>query len=183
MLQNNEDNESKQGIIKKFRYSFYSLTSLMKIFEFLIVAHPKPFLDINSITFSYLASYLKNLCNRIVEKNYFTHIKTFFEKFKFEHQTECILDILMPIVGLFVNITKSLNFENYNTFLSKVANLSDLDLDPFIDIYDLIKSQNILKDQAAIDLENYKELIDKLMTLVKRKSDRKMSVMIKIKKA
>jgi len=77
---------------------------------------------------------------------------------------------------LFINISKSENNENYLTFLSKVANLSDLDLDPFFDVYEVLKTQNILNDQDAISLEVYKELIEKLAGLVKKKSDRKMSV-------
>ena len=38
------------------------------------------------------------------------------------------------------------------------------------------KNQNILNDQDAISLEVCKELIEKLAGLVKKKSDRKMSV-------
>ena len=178
-----DENENKQSIIRKFRYSFNSLVCLMKIFEFLILAYPKPFLDTNSISFSYLSSYLKNLCNRIVEKNYFDQIKKFFEKFKsgniiiyLDNANDGIHNILMPIIGLFLNITKSLNYENYNNFLSKIANLSDLDLDPFLDIYELIKSKNILSEQDLITLERYKQIIDQLTSLIKRKSDRKMSV-------
>lgn len=79
---NIEENENKQSLIRKFRYSFSSLTSLMKIMEFLVLAYPKPFMDINNINFSYFASYLKNLSNRIIEKNYFSQIKAFFDKFK-----------------------------------------------------------------------------------------------------
>jgi len=84
--------------------------------------------------------------------------------------------ILLPIVGLFNNILKSSNFENYNNFLSKVANLSDLDLDTFSYIYEILKSQNILIDQDEIALENYREFIEYLSHLVIKKSDRKMSV-------
>ena len=174
--QNFDENENKQSIIRKFRYSYNSLVSLMKIFEFLILAYPKPFLDTNSINFSFFAQYLKNLCNRIVEKNYFDQIKRFFEKFKTDNENEGIHNIMLPIIGLFINITKSLNYDNYNTFLNKLANLSDLDLDPFIDIYELIKSQNILKDKEVESLELYREFIEKLSGLIKRKSDRKMSV-------
>ena len=54
----------------------------MKIMEYLIHAYPKPFLDINSINFSYFASYLKNLSNRIIEKNYLLQVKNYFEKIK-----------------------------------------------------------------------------------------------------
>lgn len=82
----------------------------------------------------------------------------------------------MPIIGLFLNITKSLNYDNYNNFLSKIANLSDLDLDPFLEIYDLVKNQNCLSQQDLLNLESYKMIIDKMITLIKRKSDRKMSV-------
>lgn len=174
--QSSEDNEGKSSIIRKFRYSFISLSSLMRIFEFLIAAYPKPFLDINSISFSFLASYLKNLCNRIVEKNYFGQIKMFFEKISIENQVEKLQDIVLPIIGLFLNITKSLNYENYNTFLSKIANLSDLDLDPFLEIYELIKNQKLLNEEEAKMLESFKEIIDQLVSLIKRKSDRKMSV-------
>lgn len=88
--------------------------------------------------------------------------------------------ILIPIVGLFVNISKSLNYENYNIFLSKVANLSDLDLDPFFDVYDYLKVKNILKEDDAITLEYYGEFINKLSGLIKKKSDRKMSVIYNI---
>ncbi len=181
-----DENENKQSVIRKFRYSFNSLICLMKIFEFLILAYPKPFLDTNSISFSYLASYLKNLCNRIVEKNYFDQIKKFFEKYKsgitilyLDNVSEGLHSILMPIIGLFINITKSLNCDNYNNFLSKIANLSDLDLDPFLEIYELVNNQNYLSQQDLLNLESYKQFIDKLITLIKRKSDRKMSVIYK----
>ena len=179
---NIEENENKQSVIRKFRYSFNSLSSLMKIMEYLVLAYPNPFLDINNISFSYFASYLKNLCNRIVEKNYLSQVKTFLEKFKTGRflimldNNEGIHIILLPIVGLFINISKSFNIENYNNFLTKVANLSDLDLDPFFDIYDLLKAQNILNEQDEIILENYKEFIGKLSSMILRKSDRKMSV-------
>lgn len=75
---------------------------------------------------------------------------------------------------MYVNISKSENNENYIIFLSKVAIL--FDLDPFFDVYEVLKNQNILNDQDAISLEVYKELIEKLAGLVKKMSDRKMSV-------
>ena len=75
---------------------------------------------------------------------------------------------------MFINISKSENNENYIIFLSKVAIL--FDLDPFFDVYEVLKNQNILNDQDAISLEVCKELIEKLAGLVKKKSDRKMSV-------
>ena len=75
---------------------------------------------------------------------------------------------------MYVNISKSENNENYIIFLSEVAIL--FDLDPFFDVYEVLKNQNILNDQDAISLEVYKELIEKLAGLVKKKSDRKMSV-------
>jgi hypothetical protein len=172
-----EENENKQNLVRRFRYSFSSLANLMKIMEFLVLAYPKPFLDINSINFSYFASYLKNLSNRIIEKNYFSQIKTFFEKFKSENQqNEGIHIILLPIVGLFVNISKCSNNENYVNFVNKISNLSDLDLEPFTDIYDILKAENILKDKEAVTLENYKEIIEIFKEKVNRKSDRKMSV-------
>lgn len=97
-----------------------------------------------------------------------------------DNPNEGLQSILMPIIGLFLNITKSLNYDNYNNFLSKVANLSDLDLDPFLEIYELIKNLNYLTYQDTINLENYKIIIDKLISLIKRKSDRKMSVISNI---
>jgi hypothetical protein len=86
----------------------------------------------------------------------------------------------MPIIGLFLNISKSLNYENYNNFLSKIANLSDLDLDPFLEIYELVNNQNYLSQQDLLNLESYKMILDKLISLIKRKSDRKMSVNYKM---
>lgn len=85
-------------------------------------------------------------------------------------------NILFPIVGLFINIGKSVKHENYNNFIVKVANLSDLDTDPFLDIYEMLKAENSLKDENAVLLENFKEIIEIINGKIKKKSDRKMSV-------
>lgn len=79
------------------------------------------------------------------------------------------------VLGIFLNIGKNSNSENYKPFIQKLANLSDFHAEPFLNFYELIITNKLDKDIDK-ELKLFRDLIDHLISSREKKRDRTMSV-------
>lgn len=78
-------------------------------------------------------------------------------------------------MGIFINIDKNRNLENYKKFIIRLSNLSDFHVEPYINFYEFVKSKNLDKDIEE-EVQTFKELLDTLANFREKKRDRTMSV-------
>lgn len=79
------------------------------------------------------------------------------------------------VIGIFLNINENKTNPKYTEFITKLVNLSDLDLEPFIYLYNVILPFNT-NTQLKEGIENYKTIIDYFHSQKLVKRDRTMSV-------
>ncbi len=79
-------------------------------------------------------------------------------------------------MGIFLNIDKNQSLANFQNFIKKLSNLSDFHVEPYHNLYDLIKSKNLDK-KIEEELIIFKELLDKLSNSREKKRERTMSVL------
>ncbi len=90
-----------------------------------------------------------------------------------------IISLIQSVLGIFININKNKNLENYKNFILKLSNLSDFHVEPYLNLSEYIKNNNLNKDIEE-EAKLYKEIIDILYNSREKKRDRTMSVFIYI---
>ena len=80
-------------------------------------------------------------------------------------------------MGVFINVDKNKSLENYKNFITKLSNLSDFHVEPYQNLYELIKSKSLDKDIEE-EVKIFKDLLDTLASSREKKRDRTMSVNI-----
>ena len=80
-------------------------------------------------------------------------------------------------MGVFLNIDRNKNQENYKNFITKLSNLSDFHVEPLQNLCELIKSKGLDKEIEE-EVKIFKELLDMLASSREKKRDRTMSVII-----
>jgi len=79
------------------------------------------------------------------------------------------------VLGIFINIDKNKSLDNFKSFIIKLSNLSDFHVEPFLNLYELIKSKNFDKDIEE-EVKIFKDLLDTLINYREKKRERTMSV-------
>lgn len=79
------------------------------------------------------------------------------------------------VLGIFINIDKNKSLDNFKSFIIKLSNLSDFHVEPFLNLYELIKSKNFDKDIEE-EVKIFKDLLDTLINHREKKRERTMSV-------
>merc|ERR1712032_541627 len=136
----------------------------MKIFEFMLIAYSKELFDVKSINFSRFANFIKNLSSRILDKFYMGQLMKVIEKMNQQNINIEINSMIYSVLGLFLNIQKNSNTENYLPFVKKISNLSDFDCDPFFELLNTIKNKDIYKD-IRLYVDDFGKLIDYFVSM------------------
>jgi len=178
-----ESSGDKSSLLRKLTFTYVLLCDLMKILEFLIQSLPEEFFNINSLNYSRLCNFLKNLSSRILFKPYLSQLLKLLEITKssgnFPGGKQSFLMMAYPTVGIFINIDRSSSVENYQEFIKKFANIEDLDLNPFSNLHEIILSIPIGDNNLGLNnqLRKYDEIMENLNLIkVLKKRDRTMSV-------
>jgi hypothetical protein len=175
-----ESNESKSGLLKQLFFTHSILCDLMKIFEFLLTAYPYEFFDISSLNYSRFVNFLKNTSSRILENTYITQLIKLSENASNLPQLniegkKSLSHMAFSIIGIFLNIESNRNNPKFKDFIKKLANLPDLDMEPFLNLYTIVSDSDfhpLLKE----GVEKYKEIIEFFTANREKKRDRTMSV-------
>lgn len=77
-------------------------------------------------------------------------------------------------MGLFLNIQKNSNTENYLPFVKKISNLSDFDCDPFFNLLNIIREKEFDKD-IKIYVDEFGKMLEFFITMREKKRERTMS--------
>jgi hypothetical protein len=123
------------------------------------------------------------LSSRILFKPYLSQLLKLLEITKssgnFPGGLQSFLLMAYPTVGIFINIDINSSVQNYKEFITKFANIQDLDLTPFINLNEIILSIPMGEDNLGLNnqLKKYDEILEKLNSIkVLKKRDRTMSV-------
>ena len=176
--------EVKTSLLKKLIFSYTLLCDLMKIFEFLLAAYPNEFFDVSTLNYSRFVNFLKNTSSRLLEKPYISNLMNLLEKSKpnnnFPGGKESLLLMAYSIIGIILNIEVSKDNPKFQEFINKVSNLSDLHMEPFEDLYNIVIDLNPKMDNKLKDgLKKYFSIIEFFLSNKEKKRERKMSVFIK----
>jgi hypothetical protein len=163
--------EHQTSSIRKVIFSYTILCELMTIMEFLLMAYPKQFFDINNLNCSRLINFLKNLSSRMLENSYMEKLSKVFVKYKKANPTELMTQIVFPVIGLFLNIYNNSHLNNYNDFIFKLISATDFDVEPLYNIIEIVKKD----DNILCDISKYREVLDNLSNLKTNKAEKKMS--------
>jgi len=87
-----------------------------------------------------------------------------------------MISLIQSVLGIFININKNKENENYKSFILKLSNLSDFHVEPYLNLCEYIKSKSIDKDIEE-EAQTFKNMIDLLYTSREKKRDRTMSVL------
>lgn len=169
---NVEPEETTSSTLKKLMASYTLLTDLMKILEFLLIAYPYEFFDINNLNCSRLCNFLKNLSSRILEDTYLDRFIKVVEKWLAGRGPHTFNPMALSIVGIFLNIDNNKQLPVYNDFIIKLIAASDFDLEPFYNVYERIERTEELSTQ----IEKFKQILDEFALLKTKKAERKMTV-------
>jgi hypothetical protein len=172
--------DTKTTLIKKLTFVYSLLCDLIKIFEFLLTAYPYEFFDITTLNYSRFTNFLKNTASRILEKNYIGQLMQLLEKTKatnnFPGKVQSLLLMAYSIIGIFINIDLNKEIPKYDEFIKKLANLPDLDMEPFLELYKTVLNLN--EDPKLLDgIEQYKLVVEKIISSSVKKRERTMSVL------
>merc|ERR1712032_381364 len=142
----------------------------MKIFEFMLIAYSKELFDVKSINFSRFANFIKNLSSRILDKFYMGQLMKVIEKMNQQNINIEINSMIYSVLGLFLNIQKNSNTENYLPFVKKISNLSDFDCDPFFNLLNEIKNKELDKD-IKIHFDEFEKLLEFFISMREKKRE------------
>ena len=79
------------------------------------------------------------------------------------------------VIGVILNILKNKEKESFDLFLNKLTNITDLQIEPFLHVYEIISHFKI-DSRLKESLETYKSFIEYMETKRIKKRDRTMSV-------
>jgi hypothetical protein len=187
--QGHESNESKSALLKQLFFTHSILCDLMKIFEFLLAAYPFEFFDISSLNYSRFLNFLKNTSSRILENTYITQLIKLSENasnnilLKIDGK-KTLTHMAFSFIGIFLNIEANRTNPKFKDFIKKLANLPDLDMEPFLHLYTLVSDHADFADYAKSDpsliegLAKYKEIIEYFIVNREKKRERTMSVFL-----
>ena len=181
LIRNHGQSQSDRSLYQGLSSSYNEMCQLLKIYEFLILIYPNEFLDTNKLNYINFINVLKNISSRVINKPYIDHViklisfvepkinsKVISEKYRLE-----LYQIGLSIAGIFIQIYKLKNTnKNYEEFCKKVANVPDLNIEPYKDfmkmVVDELNGQKKIQIPAEIIKEintNYKDIIQYLFSL------------------
>jgi hypothetical protein len=171
--------DSKSSLLKKLTFVYSLLCDLMKIFEFLLTAYPYEFFDISTLNYSRFVNFLKNTSSRIIEKNYINQLVQLLAMTKpssnFPGGKESLLLMAYSIIGIFLNIQSNKDNPKFQVFIKKLANLADLDMQPFLELHALVSEMNV-DSKLKEGIDKYKSIVEYFIANTERKRERTMSV-------
>lgn len=170
-LSNADPYENSVSLFKKLMFNYSIFCDLMRILEFLLSAYPNEFFDTQTINFSRISNFLKNLSSRILDKGYLDNLISLIEKFKHGKSKNIFSSMANSVIGIFLNINENKNLKNYSEFVNKLVSQSDFDVEPFFNVLDHLKIE--IHTQTGID--SYKEIICYFKSLKLNKVEKKMS--------
>ena len=176
-----ESSGEKTTLLRKLTFTYILLCDLMKIMEFLIQSFPNEFFNTNSLNYSRLCNFLKNLSSRILFKPYLTQLLKLLEITKpstnFPGGSKSFTLMAYSTIGVFLNIDNQKTNPNYSQFIQKISNITDLDLEPFHHILEIILSIKEVSSDIKEQIKRYDDFITELnQQKVNKKKDRTMSV-------
>jgi hypothetical protein len=80
------------------------------------------------------------------------------------------------VIGIFLNLNENQKNPHFEVFLVKFANLTDLHLEPFYELYSVISVLADEEHKAAI--QNYRSTLQTIESKRSTKRDRLMSVIL-----
>ena len=145
----------KQNIPRKYIYLqqlsiYYNLMcDLLKLTEFFIYINPNSFLLTDSLIYYNFIDILKNLNYRILDKKHIDYLIKLANELNFHpkessKKTIYIKNLGYSIIGIFLKINSNKDNINYNNFINKFSNISDLEFDSFLNLVDIMKIEILI---------------------------------------
>lgn len=166
------DAEYQEATVKKAKLSFGFLCDLIKIVEFLLMAYPKDFFNVENLNCSRLISFLKNVSSRILENSYF---EKYMQTFKDRKGLDTIFKLAKSFVGIFLIMDNNKILENDCKFIDKLLITGDFDIDPLNNINKIFELKEEEEASKSEGLMQFKSIIEKLKKLKPNKAEKKMS--------
>ncbi len=169
----------KQNIPRKYIYLqqlsiYYNLMcDLLKLTEFFIYINPNSFLLTDSLIYYNFIDILKNLNYRILDKKHIDYLIKLANELNFHpkessKKTIYIKNLGYSIIGIFLKINSNKDNINYNNFINKFSNISDLEFDSFLNLVDIMKIEILIPiPEKKIGLNTYNDFILNLINLRK----------------
>jgi hypothetical protein len=153
--------------------SYVLFCELCKIYEFMVSACSKYFFNVDSLNFSRLSNFLKNISSRIIEPGYFNKFRDIIEKYSPGKSYEYYLKLAFPLIGIILSIYENKKVDSYDNFINKIIATSDLDIEPLQKLPEIIKIDNdYLKQKISL----YYSIINEYSASKKKKVEKKMSI-------
>lgn len=156
---------------KKCMFNYSIFCELMKILEFLLSAYPNEFFDIQTINFSRISNFLKNLSSRVLDKSYIEKLIQSVEKIKPGKSAAVFTQMANSVIGIFLNLDKNKNFSNFSEFVNKLVSQADFDVEPFLNVLTYVKSE----ENTKAGIEAYRSIIYGISSLKVNKVEKVMS--------
>jgi hypothetical protein len=80
------------------------------------------------------------------------------------------------VVGIFINIVKNKENKRFDQFIKRFSNLSDLQMEPFFNLYERITNLSLEGENLKSSFERFKEVLEFIQSNCAKRRDRTMSV-------
>ena len=167
----------KNNIPRKYLFlqqlsAYYNLMcDLLKLTEFFIYINPNSFLLTDSLNYYNFIDVIKNLNYRILEKKYIDNLMKLGNELN-SHPNESskktiyIKNLGYSIIGIFLKINSNKDNINYNNFIDKFSNISDLEFDSFLYLVEIMKNEIFIPEKKT-GLNEFNDFILNLKKLRK----------------
>ena len=163
----------KSYLLQQLSIYYNLMCDLLKLTEFFIYINPDSFLITDSLNYFNFIDIIKNLNSRILEKNSIDNLIKLGNELN-SHPNEnskktiYIKNLGYSIIGIFLKINLYKNNDGYNNFIDKFSNISDLEFDSFLNLFEIMKNEILIPiPEKKIGLNEFKDFILNLKKLRK----------------
>ncbi len=140
-----------------------NLWKLINILEFSMTLYPKDFLNVESLNFSRLSNFLKNLSSRIIGKTLFTEVLEGVSTICPEMSIINIRKLFSAIIGVFNIIYENSREQSRNILNDKLLSASEIE--PFKKILNFIENDETLRNELSYSNLKHQTFNDILLLL------------------